>query len=184
VPVADGMTMVLPAMPAVDLSRALMSGMTVGDAIPGAVTSAEKTGRFVKSFSYSGPTKGVHVEAGLKDGKQVYGDRQDKFVNLPAELRDGDFVQTADADHAYSAVDLMEIAVKGPAAVYVAHDDRLPRPGWLTKQFKPGKAKLTVAGHSMTFFRRQVAGEESLTLGSNSEEARDGNMYLVIVAPR
>ena len=34
----------------------------------------------------------------------------------------------------------------------------------------------------MTLFQRRVEGDESLTLGSNSEEAREGNMYVVIVA--
>ena len=56
---------------------------------------------------------------------------------LPAELRGGDDVQAVAADHAYSAVDLMELGVKGPTVVYVAHDDRSPRPGWLTKQSSP-----------------------------------------------
>jgi beta-galactosidase len=180
IPVAEGMTSVLPAMPTVVASKASIPAAKEGAAIGAGNTTTEKPGRLVKSFSYSGPTKSVHVESGLKDGKPIYVDRQDKFAKLPTELRGGDYIQAAAADHAYSAVDLMEIAVKGPAVVYVAHDDRLPRPGWLTKQFKPGAAKLTVGGHSMTLFRRQVTGEESLTLGSNSEDAHEGNMYIVI----
>jgi beta-galactosidase len=185
VPTTDGMTTVLPGLPNVDLSKASKTDVTGRGATDAGNMPAERVGRFINSLSYSGPTKGVRIESGLKDDKQVYIDRKEKFAGLPAELRGGDYVQAASADHAYSAVDLMEVAVKGPAVAYVAHDDRLPRPEWLTKQFKPGTTKLTVAGHEMTLFRRQIAGEESLTLGSNAEEAREGNMYVVIVmAPR
>jgi beta-galactosidase len=181
VSVENGITTVLPVIPPVDISKMAIGAAEV-PAAGGETTAASTAGRFIRSFSYSGPTKEVHVEATLKNGEQIYTDRKDKFAKLPAELRGGEYVQGASADRAYSAVDLMELGVKGPAVVYVAHDDRLPRPAWLTKQFKPGATKLTVAKHSMTLFQRRVEGEESLTLGSNSEEAHDGNMYIVIVA--
>jgi hypothetical protein len=64
--------------------------------------------------------------------------------------------------------------------VWVANDDRLPRPSWLTGQFQQaGTAGITVDGERMHSFTHQPAHDESLTLGSNGES--EGNMYVVFV---
>ncbi len=78
----------------------------------------------------------------------------------------------------------MEIAVSAGSVVFVAHDDRLPRPAWLTEQFKPAAVALKVGGRPMTLFQRRFAEAGSLTLGSNAPDAaaKDCHMYLVFVA--
>jgi beta-galactosidase len=93
-------------------------------------------------------------------------------------------VQVDNRDALYSAVDLMELAVAGNTVVWIAHDNRLPRPAWLTKQFQPTDSSITVAGQPMTLFRRNVANAESLTLGANTENTSltEGNLYLVFVS--
>ncbi len=83
----------------------------------------------LKDFSYSGPTKNVHIEADAKDGKKIYVDSDEKFADLPAALRGADWIQAAAADRLYNAVDLMELPAPAGSVVYVAHDDRLDRPG-------------------------------------------------------
>jgi hypothetical protein len=67
----------------------------------------------------------------------------------------------------------------------VAHDNRLPRPGWLGAQFKPTGLVLTIGGKPMQVFRHVAVGEESLTLGANAESGgiEDCNMYVVFVSP-
>ncbi len=144
-------------------------------------------GKFITEFSYSGPTSGVRVEQGAQDGKKILIDSDVTFNGLPQELKGADYVQGASADARYNAVDLMEIAVKAGSTVLVAHDDRLARPEWLTRQFKPSEESITVGGHPMKVFQHQVAGDESLTLGTNTENANapaDTSMYIVFVNGR
>jgi beta-galactosidase len=69
------------------------------------------------------------------------------------------------------------------SVVFVAHDDNLPRPSWLTQQFQPTDLSLTINGHAMKFYQRYAERDESLTLGANSEAgiSKPGNMYVVLV---
>jgi beta-galactosidase len=94
-----------------------------------------------------------------------------------------DWVQAASRESLYNAVDLMELAVGAGSVVSVAHDDRIPRPTWLTRQFTPTAARIIVSGQPMTVFQRRVERDESLTLGANVESgaAKTANMYIVFV---
>jgi beta-galactosidase len=148
---------------------------------------AGRGGKFITEFSYSGPTASVRVERDAQDGRKILTDRDFLFAALPAELKGADYVQGAAADARYNAVDLMEVAVKAGATVFVAHDDRLARPDWLTRQFKATRAAMSVGGHPMSIFRRNAANDESLTLGTNTENANapaDTGMYIVFVKGR
>jgi len=144
--------------------------------------AAAKVGRFIASFSYSGPAPNVRVSTGAAESFPVYVDSGDNFNKLPAQLIGADYIQAAVADRTYSAVDLMEFAVPAGATTYVAHDDRLPRPTWLTQQFQPTPLKITIAGKPMSVFQRPTTKVESLTLGSNTDTPAAGNMYIVFVS--
>jgi beta-galactosidase len=143
--------------------------------------------KFITGFSYSGPTAAVHVEQDAQDGKKISTDDDATFNGLPSELKGADYVLGAASDARYNAVDLMEIAVKAGSTVFVAHDDRLACPDWLTRQFKPTGASLSVGGHAMKVFQHTVSTDESLTLGTNTENANapaDSSMYIVFVNGR
>jgi beta-galactosidase len=148
---------------------------------PGDKKSA--VGNYIKTFSYSGPTTAVSVQPNACDGARIYADRDFVFADLPAPLKGSDWVQTANADKLFSAVDLIELAATAESVVYIAHDDRLPRPDWLQRQFKPVEVSLVIGGKPMKLFERQVHTGESLTLGSNTENRslKSCNMYLVFV---
>lgn len=149
--------------------------------------AAAERGQYIRRFSYSGPNATVRVATEARDGKPVYVDREYRFAGLPESLRGSDYILAANADKHYSAVDLMEMAVASGAMVFLAHDDRLPRPGWLVRQFRPTDLRLTVEGYSMSVFKYQVGADESLTLGANTDggATKSGHMYLVFVtAPR
>jgi beta-galactosidase len=77
----------------------------------------------------------------------------------------------------------MEIAVSAGSTVTIAHDDRLPRPAWLTKQFKPTGAKILVLGQSLSLFAHPTKKDASFTLGANTEDTRikEAAMYIVFV---
>ncbi len=186
----DGYAAELPAAPGVLLPQAPSASLqaawthiarTEAVAKPRA---AIMVGRFTRSFSYSGPTGIVHLEQDVQDGKNIYVDRDYSFVGLPPELAGADWIQAADSDALYSAVDLIQVAVNAGTVVSVAHDDRLPPPVWLASQFQPTGLSLTVNGHPLKIYRHRAAHDESLTLGSNTDDptAKTGEMYVVFVS--
>ena len=140
-------------------------------------------GAFIREFSYSGPTGGTAVERGAANGGKVYADRTYAFARLPDFLTGADHVQFPQADHQYSAVDLVVFTMKTDGVVYVAHDQRLPQPPWLKESFRATGRTLSLPKATMALFQRAVRKDETLTLGSNAETTskRGGAMYLLFV---
>jgi beta-galactosidase len=183
----DSLSTQMPPLPAVALARP--SGVRIDNEpapapATGTPVAQAGVGRFIVSFSYSGPTSIVHVEQNVANGKNIFVDRDQSFSGLPPELIGADWVQGAENDSAYAAVDLMQLAVKGGTVVAVAHDDRLPSPDWLTRQFQRTAENLNVAGQNMTIFQHHATADESLTLGSNTDDpaARKANAYIVFAS--
>jgi beta-galactosidase len=184
----DGFTTAMPTLPPVVLPELSTSIKDAWTHIAELKTSTGSTavamaGQFTKTLSYSGPTTIAHLEQNAHDGENIYVDRDYSFAGLPPELVGADWFQAPDSDAFYSAVDLIQIAVNAGTRVFVAHDDRLPRPPWLTSQFQPTSLSLTVNGYPMKIFQHTAGSEESLTLGSNAEDpnVKTGNMYVVFV---
>jgi beta-galactosidase len=183
----DGASLTLPATLAAPLPARppehaeAAAPPTAGSA--GGTAARGMPGRFSRAFTYSGPSSYlVHVETQARDGRNVYVDADLAFVDLPAELVGADWVQAASRESRYEAVDLMELSAVGGSAVWIAHDDRLPRPPWLTRDFQPTSATLTVGGQRMALLKRDVPKDESLTLGANASGAGpSANMYVVFV---
>jgi len=141
-----------------------------------------QTGKFVNGFNYTGPTSGASVQRDALDGEKVYADADVKFESLPVALKGADWLQLPAADNRYSAEDLIELQLKSGSRVYIAHDTRLATPAWISAKFKPADAQFVVNGQPMRLFERQIAGDESLTLSSNTEDAKAAcNMYIVFV---
>ena len=141
-------------------------------------------GKYIRTLNYTAPNASiVHVETNAADGRNAYVNIDSPFAALPAALAGADWVQADNRDALYSAVDLMELAVTDGSVVWIAHDNRLPRPAWLTKQFEPAKLTITVTGQKMDLFRHVTKDGESLTLGANTENTSltEGAMYLVFV---
>ncbi len=181
--VAHGYTSGRPALPLLaTLGAALKNSPSLSGNLA-AISEPLSTNACLKAFSYSGPAMVVRVQQGARDGARIYADLDSVFNELPEPLKGCDWVQAANADKLYSAVDLMELAASADSIVYIAHDDRLPRPDWLQRQFKPSKLSLAIDGRSMKLFERSVRGGESLTLGSNAEDRslKSCNMYIVFV---
>jgi beta-galactosidase len=180
----NGFATEMPVMPVASLPAARPVITSAWDQPQIREQKAVRAGKFITEFSYSGPAGAVHVESNAQDGKKILTDRDEDFSALPGALKGADYVQAAAADAHYNAVDLMEIAVQAGSTIFVAHDDRLALPDWLTRQFKPADVSLTVAGHAMKVFHHTVSSDESVTLGTNTENANapaDASMYIVFV---
>ena len=186
VQVANGFSSELPTMPSVALPKERRMETAAIDAVANPTADSRSDamiGRFTRMLSYSGPTTFVHVERDAGKGRNIYVDRDYPFAKLPARLNGADWVQTADGDGRYSAVDLMELEVASDTIVSIAHDNRLPRPAWLTNLFKPTASQITVNDQPMRLFQRRVARSESLTLGPNTDGTGQTacNMYVIFV---
>jgi beta-galactosidase len=178
--IENGYALQLPPLPAPPaLTRPVFKGT---ETLLASETKVD-AGRFLAAFSYSGPAASVRVQQDAKDGAKIYTDRDFVFSELPAALQGSDWVQTANADKLYSAVDLLDFSLNGDGVVYVAHDARLPEPDWLLQQFRATEMKLTVNGQPMKIFERHARSGESLTLGSNTADRKlkSCNMYVVFV---
>jgi beta-galactosidase len=159
-----------PPLPEVTLARPDFLRVSEEPAATGDGQPSAGAGRYIVSFSYSGPTTIVHVEQNATDGRNIFVDRDTPFAGLPPALVGADWVQGANGDSIYSAVDLMQLAVKGGTVVSVAHDDRLPLPTWLEQKFRRTGMTLKVNGHAMTIYQHRAKTDESLTLGSNTDD--------------
>ena len=191
--VNDGAAAIAPAWPKARLPkvapvRAFEVSSTVSKPVGERGKELPMVGRFTKTFNYSGPTGTiVHVETGARDGKRIYVDVPAAFAALPAPLVGADWVQTANLESRFHAVDLMQLSIVAGSTVFIAHDDGLPRPPWLTDKFRSTEHRLEIAGRKMTVFQYRAAAEEALTLGANSEMSptstpeSDAAMYIVFV---
>ncbi|HEY8994581.1 MAG TPA: DUF4982 domain-containing protein, partial [Lacunisphaera sp.] len=177
----------LPALPEVSLGRAPVRTIAAADIAQAKTGGPVMPGKFIKNLNYTGPYGSiVHVEINARDGRNAYANIDSPFTGLPAPLQGADWVQVDNRDALYSAVDLIELAVVDHTTVWVAHDNRLPRPAWLTKQFQQTGETITLAGHAMDLFRRAVTKGESLTLGANTDDTsvKTGNLYVVFVSEK
>ena len=174
----------LPARPVTALTRQPVRTIVATPATAAKPTGPVLLGKFIKTLNYTAPNASiVHVEIGARDGKNAYVNIDSPFTTLPAALIGADWVQVDNRDALYSAVDLMELALASDSVVWIAHDNRLPRPAWLTKQFEPTQLTITVAGQKMNLHRHAARAGDSLTLGANTENTSitAGKMYLVFV---
>ena len=176
IPVQNGYSVLMPAMPTVQAVRPVSFGGAAGPVSQSPVASP--SGQYITSFSYSGPATGVHVEPNAAPGKRVYVDGGAPFGALPPELMGADYVESALRDQLYIAVDLMEVAVKAGTTITIAHDDRIPPPSWLG-QFQMTAQSIIVGGVPMHLYQHRADHAESMTLGHNGD--RGGNMYIVFV---
>ncbi len=148
-------------------------------------TGPALVGKFTKTMNYTGPRGATtaHVETGARVGKGPYVNSDRSFTQLPDELVGADWVQGSQEDQAYSAEDLILVAVTAGTIVSVAHDDRTPVPGWLSRQFKPTALHIEIDGKPLTVFQRTCAKEESLTFGSNTDGTPgDALLYVIFVS--
>lgn len=188
----DGYSTMLPPMPQVQLAKLHASWANLTEPVP-PMTVTKMTGneawagRYIESLAYTGPTEGETVQTNVADGAKIYADADFTFTNLPEQLVGADWVQVPNADSLYDAADLMQLVVAdGTNDIYVAHDDRVPVPTWLTNQFRVvTNATLTVNDQKMDLFRHTSKEEGSVTLGSNTEDdsIKEANAYVVFVNP-
>lgn len=180
----DGLAADQPSVPQPRLPRKSAIAAFQAPDEDNAPSAAERNGRFIQAFSYSGPSaKLVHVEQEAADGKNAYFDAPSPIADLPSQLIGADWIQSSNKESLYSAVDLMQLTIAGGATVYIAHDERLAVPTWLSRHYEATEMFVRVNGVALKLYSRALAHDQSLTLGSNTDDASatSGSMFVVFV---
>lgn len=157
------------------------------------VSFEQSEGAYIKGFSYSGTRLSLPVKSNAEDGLQLYVDRDDYIEEIAEFMRGADYIQTADDERLYEAVDLMDFSVSESGTLYICHDDRLPLPGWMKPYEKletqligqkKTQSALELKDARLVLYGRKLEKNESVTLGSNRETGPDEcRMYSVIFVP-
>ncbi len=125
------------------------------------------------------------VEEGLTVGATQYTDGAITLESVPQQLAGRIYVATpyADRNAVPGSGDFLTCEASSDVVVYVAHDDRIPRPTWLADGFVRTSTRLeSMAGSFRIYLKNFPAGP--VTLGSNvSTVASAGSMYTVVVHP-
>ena len=121
-------------------------------------------------------------------GMRQYGDRDHAVNDLAWEVREAEWIRTAQASHAFDGDELMHFTVRDDADVFVAHDPAVrPKPEWL-RGWDPTGYTMTGADapeRPLELFRRGFEAGETVVLGANgTAPGGDARMYSVIVQER
>ncbi len=128
------------------------------------------------------------VRAGLVPGANQYIDRGDRFrSSVPSGLNGATYLETANGDADASPGmrgGFLTFTVDRDAIVYVAHDQRLKKPSWLTKSFRDTGWRLGTSRQQTKYhvYRRRFP-KGTVSLGSNLDTPASGTMYTVAVQP-
>ncbi|MGI9302404.1 MAG: GDSL-type esterase/lipase family protein, partial [Gammaproteobacteria bacterium] len=106
----------------------------------------------------------------LEEGNPYYVDAAFTLLTIPAQLRDGIWIMTADADRDSTDAALISFAVDRTVTVYVGYDSTAAAiPDWLSDDFTPTGLQIQVSDGSvntLSVYSRQVAAGV-VTLGGN-----------------
>lgn len=137
----------------------------------------------ITDFSYSGVSDANGIGVNVNTGNQMYSDHEEEFKFMPEYLMGSEYLLLPNADTNYKALDLIHLSVTKDATMFIAHDNTLNSPLWLSEEFEKTEGKLFVNGKTHTVFKKDLSADSTITLGGNSDEddVSDSNMYLVFV---
>ncbi|UCF19377.1 MAG: hypothetical protein JSU87_15850 [Gemmatimonadota bacterium] len=125
------------------------------------------------------------AEEGLSVGAKQYTDGAINLESFPQQLAGRIYVATpyADRNAVPGSASFLTCEASRDIILYVAHDDRIPRPAWLTGGFVHTTAEMqSAAGTFSIYLKHFPAGP--VTLGSNVPSVVGaGSMYTVVVHP-
>jgi hypothetical protein len=119
----------------------------------------------------------------VAEGEVYYIDRAFELRSeIPAQVEGATYIRTANGDknHSAGSTDFLRFDIDQDAVVYVAHDNRLQRPSWLSSTFEDTGTDVTTSDTPLRLFRRSFP-RGRVTLGSNVSSSQGGSMYVVIV---
>ncbi|HEX6809388.1 MAG TPA: Ig-like domain-containing protein [Gemmatimonadaceae bacterium] len=155
--------------------------------VEGATTTTTTGPVVVSSISVATGKTYVAMSGTMAVGAKVYTDRTYKVMSpLPSIVQGATYIQTANNDKVAKpgSTSFLSFNVDRAVTVYVAHDNRIAAPKWLTSTFTKTTSVITNSDfygqQHLTLFKRTFA-QGKVTLGSNVDRTGNCNMYMVIV---
>lgn len=182
VPLQHGLSTELPLLPEVKLREEPSLGNGPSEHSP-IFKIEDEDSELITDFSYSGIEEVGGIKVNVNIGDQIFRDQEYEFQFLMEPILGSDYMQLANKEKNYKALDLIHFTVTKEADVYVAHDDRLTRPEWLLEDFEQTSRKVIVDDHLHTLYKKFVKAGTTLTLGGNQDETNETNcnMYVVFI---
>ena len=155
--------------------------------VDGATTVAPTGPVVVSNIAVATGKTYVAVKGAMAVGAKVYTDRTYKTMSpLPSIVQGATYIETANNDKVSKpgSTSFLSFTVDRAVTVYVAHDNRIAAPKWLTSTFTKTTATITNSDfygqQHLSIFKRSFP-QGKVTLGSNVNYAGNCNMYMVIV---
>lgn len=185
------------SFPRIDVGQAVISALALGarrDANPAAtavVPSFLSSSTLITQLTVADDAHAdaYAVRQALDTGDQTYGDAPGGFSQLPPELLEADWIQTAQGSAKASVQSLLRFTPTADVTLYVAHaaEDRA-LPEWLRGWELIATTVQTTAVPGATFrvYRADADGGKPVALGANlkTREATALPMYSVFVTRR
>jgi len=142
-------------------------------------------GNYINNLQSGISTNIISIEAAPAIGKKLYSDRTYLFTDMPDILKTGEYVIWKNDYKNYTNNPMMNFSVNTDGKVYIAHDDRLLRPTWLTNNYLPTDNKLTVQDTKLTLFVADVLKNQTVSVGENHLQGNlnSSTQYIVFFVP-
>ncbi|WP_282122046.1 glycoside hydrolase family 2 protein [Algibacter mikhailovii] len=179
--IEHGLTKRLPQMYQNVLTEEVMPVHTpeIPEYVPG---KTNKSKLFTK-FSYTGDGKAM-LRTNMHWGKKAYTDLEYNYTVIPRYLNGSEYIRTPNSDNRYWARDQLQFIAGVKMHIYVLHDDTVPRPEFLLKDYEDtgDDIKIDGKGPVMSIFHREAEAGESIIMAGNSDgdAPKDCRMYTVI----
>ncbi|MGB5418364.1 MAG: sugar-binding domain-containing protein [Algibacter sp.] len=179
VKIKNGLTTQLPQVYEDVLTKEPMPAYTpeIPEYIPGIKNRSE----LFKKFSYTGDGKAM-LRTNMHWGKKAHTDLEHNYTHLPRYVNEAEYIRTPNSDNRYWARDQLQFIAGVKMHIYVLHDDTVPRPEFLLKDYKDNGDNIKVGDVTMSVFHRVAEAGESIIMAGNSDGDAPENcrMYTVI----
>lgn len=148
---------------------------------PAYVPGIKNRSELFKKFSYTGDGKAM-LRTNMHWGKKAYTDLEHNYTVIPRYLNEAEYVRTPNSDNRYWARDQLQFIAGVKMHIYVLHDDTVPTPAFLLKDYKDNGDNVNVGDVTMSIYHRIAEAGESIIMAGNSDGDAPINcrMYTVI----
>jgi mannan endo-1,4-beta-mannosidase len=119
-------------------------------------------------------------------GNLMYIDRSYFLTDLSNNLLGAEYLIWQNGLKSYYTKTLLTVTLINNGILYVAHDDRLSKPGWLTENFTKTDYSFSVPDSRLTLYYRYVSKDQIVELGANQvqgTETGSSTNYIVFFVP-
>ena len=170
------------SFPRIASYQAVISAIAIASADPHTRTPALPT-PLIAALRPAEGAPAIH-RTHLDTGDALYNDNDDTITSLPNELREADWIRTANAARQFINREMLRFTLSAESDVHVAHDTRLAaKPAWLA-DWQPTGQTLASRRARFELYRKRFAAGAEVVLGSNinaPSTSTDAAMFTVIV---